>query len=297
MEFLPYLFVLLCGCIIGSFLSVVIFRVPFEKTIVTGRSQCPHCHHSLSPADLIPVLSYVLLNGKCRYCRHTVSQVYPIIELVTGFMFVVAYAVTIGSATTVTTSQMLLFGFLLVIFSLFIALFFIDYFYQLLPDKLVFTALGVTILYHLADFGVTIYERYAQLTYPETGLAQFLFTSRVFQAYAFELLRQPLSGYIAGLAIALFFFSLIVVTKGKGMGGGDVKFALVLGAVTGWPHALIALFGAFVSGAIVSLLLIAIGKKKLTNTIAFGPFLITSTVLVMLFGNQLVDLYIRYGLG
>lgn len=297
LETINYLLVLAIGLIIGSFLSVVIFRLPKEKTIIWGRSQCPYCHHTLQWIDLIPVFSFVLSAGRCRYCRHRISLAYPVIELTTAALFVLAYYVTLGTASQIDLGQYLTFIYLLILFSCFVALFYIDLFYLLLPDILVFFAFFTSIIYQLLIIILHYLGTYQNLHQSTTGLGEFLLGSHYPISYLADQLTPLSLGLLAGFVVATCFFLLIVATKGKGMGGGDVKFALVLGVVNGWPNIIVALFGAFISGAIVSLVLIALRKKKFTNTIAFGPFLITSSIVALVFGNWLVDFYMQRVLG
>ncbi len=290
MTTLPYLLLLCLGFIVGSFIGVVVFRLPKGKSVVQGRSMCEFCQKPLQFIDLVPVVSYIILGAKCRHCHAPLSRLYPLIELTVGILFVLAYALTIGSAEVLNTTQIITFGYFLVLFSTFAALFYIDLLHELLPDSLVFFALFTTLFYQLVLLVLPLIHTYAFLSNFSFGpnqLAQLSFLAAYFAA-----LVTPFWQSIAvGVGMALFFFSLIIATKGKGMGGGDVKLVLVLGLVNGWPNSLVMLFGAFLSGAIVGLSLLVFGKRRLKQTIPFGPFLLASSVLTLIFGNQLFDFY------
>lgn len=270
-----FLFIFIFGTVIGSFLSVVIFRLPNSESIVWGRSKCPKCHKPLSYKSLIPVVSYVIQSGRCTNCHSPISSIYPFIELVTASLFIFALYLSmqvVGPIWLIT----LTFVYLCVLFAVLVALTFIDFIYFLLPDVLVFLALGITAVYHILLF----------------GLAYYLGNPGILPSLA-----TVLYGYAFGFAVALFFFMLILATKGKGMGGGDVKYALVLGAAAGWPNAVVAIFTAFVSGAVISLILIALKKKTMKQTIPFGPFLIFGTIVGMVYGRYIIDFYLQNILG
>lgn len=262
------------GAVFGSFLSVIIYRLPREQTISRGRSKCPHCKHVLSPPELIPIVSFIIQSGKCAHCQTRISPQYILLECLTGAAFVVAYLLAIHTVSSPPLLVWLTFLYFTAIFAVYIALFFIDLSFLLLPDLLVFIGIAVALVYQ--------------------GLSMLVLSSQTDLAV---LVRPLLASLGVGIAVAAFFLFLIIVTRGKGMGGGDVKLALLLGLVNGWPNTIVALFIAFLSGAVISVGLLALKKKKFTSVVPFGPFLIAGSFIALVFGNQLVDFYLNGVLG
>jgi leader peptidase (prepilin peptidase) / N-methyltransferase len=241
------LLIFIIGLCIGSFLGVLVDRLPKNKTI-GGRSRCEFCKKNLKWSDLIPLLSFFALKGKCRYCHKKLSIFYPVIELITGIAFVLTYIVLLSFKLSIINFQLIYY---LLIVSCLIVVFFSDLRYGIIPDKILIAS-GVFI------FGYLI-------------LANRLL-----------LVDNLASGVIA----FLFFLFLFLFTKGKGMGFGDVKFAFIMGLMLGVPDIIVALYIAFLTGAAVSIILILWkGKHVLKRTIPFGPFLALATFTSLFWGN------------
>ena len=247
--------IFILGLVIGSFLNAVIFRLEKGESALKGRSYCPHCKHSLSWQDLIPVLSFVFLKGHCRYCAKKISLQYPLVELATAVIFAF-----IG-----------LNFYLLVIASLLIILFVYDLRYYILPVKILFPAIIIVILFRIFEF--VKFENW-QLNIENV-----------------ELLMHPL---FAGILAAFFFFAIFWISRGRAMGFGDVKLALFMGFFLSWPNILVALFVAFTAGAIIGIALIALQKKGLKSEIPFGPFLIAGTFIALFLGDYVVGWYTTF---
>lgn len=239
--------VFVLGLVIGSFLNVCIYRIPHRENIVYGTSRCPHCHNSLGPQDLIPLLSYLLLKGRCRYCRHPISRRYPLVEFLTGIVFYLTYA-AIGF-------QPLLIKYL-VLFSILIVITFIDIDHRLILNQLV-----IPVLIWLIGW---------QLLAPELYW------------------WQSLAGALLGGGILL---AIAVISKG-GMGGGDIKLMFAAGLGLGGGSTILALFIAFVTGAVGGGLLLVSGIKQRREPIPFGPFLALGIFIASLWGEQLIHLYL-----
>jgi prepilin signal peptidase PulO-like enzyme (type II secretory pathway) len=249
---LSSLFVFILGLCIGSFLNCVIYRLENKKNFLKGRSFCPKCKHQLSWVDLFPIFSFLFLKGKCRYCKIKISIQYPLVEVLTAVLFLVIFW------------QFRLTNFLDIIFLFFIAsslivIFVYDFKYYLIPDKVLFPAIGITFFY------------------------------RLFFAFDF-ILNYILAAFLA----SGFFFLIFAISKGKWMGFGDVKLAILMGFLLGFPNVLTALFLAFLLGAFVGINLMIFGKKKLKSEIPFGPFLITGTFLALFYGENLIRWYISF---
>lgn len=248
-----YLLFFILGSAVGSFLNVVCDRMIAGQSIL-GRSRCDHCRATLSTIDLVPVISFVGLGGRCRYCHRPISVQYPLVETVTGLAFVAAfYAQIAGGILDLAT---LLYYFF--ILSIFIVVATVDLKFSQIPTTLVFFASLVALFY---DY-----------FYLSSG--DFV----VWVAVAFLL--------------ALTFLAVAVLTFGRGMGLGDIPLVFLIGLFLGWPKALTAVFLAFLGGAIVAILLLALGKKKFGQTIPFGPFLVLAATVSLFWGQELLNWYI-----
>lgn len=251
------------GLIIGSFLNVVIARVPEGRSIVRPRSACGSCGHVISARDNIPVFSWVLLRGHCRHCHAVISARYPIVELATALFWLVLF----GWAATNNSWAVL--PVLLVVASAAIALFCIDLDCHRLPDAIVLPLLAVTI------FGIAVPVLLGSIDW----------------------LGPVLGALVWVMVIGLLWLG----TKGRGMGFGDVKLAPVLGAVAGLAGAGAAgvgLMASFVLGAIVGVGLRLAGRNARGQALAFGPFLIIGAFLGLLAGAGIWSAYLgALGLG
>lgn len=258
MDILSAVFIFLLGLIIGSFLNVVIDRLPAGISIMHGRSKCDFCKRTLSPVDLVPVLSFIFLQGRCRYCRKKLSFQYPAIEMITGFLFLFALYVT---APLDKTDSLLSFFYLSFLMGSLLSIFMIDLKYRIIPDEILFVLLIATFIYHM--IGKTV----------------------IFSFIPFLL---------SGLGFFLFFLLLSLITRGKGMGFGDVKFAFVMGFILGFPRIITAFYLSFLLGSVISLVLLAIGRKRMKDAVPFGPFLALSTLVSYVYGVELIDLFFRF---
>ncbi len=260
MNDIIYLYVFLIGICIGSFLNVVIDRLPFGKKLFIDRSKCDFCHKILQPVDLIPVFSWIFLKGRCRYCKKFFGYKYLIIEILTGLLFILAtWNVLSNYRLEINNYRLwvhLIFN--LLINSILIIIFFTDFFYGIIPDEiLVF------------------------------GFIASLFFEIVLK---FNLINSFLGGFLS----FIFFFLIFILTKRRGMGFGDVKFSVFIGFLLGILNGFLAFYLAFLTGAIVALILIVCKKKSLKkDAIAFGPFLAFSTLIFYLWGAQLQIIFFK----
>jgi prepilin signal peptidase PulO-like enzyme (type II secretory pathway) len=247
------------GLIVGSFLNVVIYRTIHGEQWVKGRSRCDYCHKEIAWYDNIPLFSYLFLRGRCRYCGKKIAFQHFAIELMTGALFVWWYA--IGFAFFQLSQTPLLFiqpVFWLIVGILLLIIFVTDWMYQIIPDY--------------ANIGLGLLALFYRLYLSATGAMQW---------------RDFWLSIITGVVLMAFLGLLWLITKGKGMGLGDVKFALVMGILLGWPRGLIAMFLAFILGAIWGGLMIVLKYKTLKQRIAFGPFLVLGTAAALIWGNAL----------
>ena len=279
MPFLFYLFIFFFGLCIGSFLNVVIFRLETGEGIIKSRSHCPKCGQTLRWYDLIPLASFFILRGRCRYCAKSISWQYPLVEITTGSMFLLVFwnlefghwdfignwKLEIGNLFTAC--------YMLYVICSLIVIFVYDLCHYIIPDKVLFPAVIVTLAYRTFD-----------------ALARFNPPTPLLMGGVGGL--SYLTPYIlSAFAAATFFLALVLITRGRGMGLGDVKLAFLMGLVLGWPSILLALLLAFASGALVGLTLIFFKKKTLKSQIPFGPFLVAATVFTLFLGDKIINWY------
>jgi prepilin signal peptidase PulO-like enzyme (type II secretory pathway) len=248
----------LYGLFIGSAINAFVWRLHEGRSWVKGRSMCPNCGHELAGRDLVPVLSWLWLRGKCRYCRAPIHWQYPVVEAITALLF--GLSAWVLSPASLTGWINLIFW--LVLLSLLIILAVYDARWMLLPDKVMYPAIGVAGLYLIYRIAST-----ASLT----------------------AVRGPLLGAVLAGGI---FYAIAAATKGKAMGGGDIKLAFLMGLLLGLKGTALALFIAFNSAAIVGLVLIATKLKRRRDMIPFGPYLIAGTITAFLFGHSIIGWYL-----
>lgn len=260
-EGFTILILAILGVSLGSFVNAAVWRLKVKKDIVHDRSECVNCHHKLSAGDLIPIVSWLVLRGKCRYCRKPISIQYPVVEVVVLLYFVGSYLlwpVDLSSTYAwVDFSLWLSYGVGLAI------LFVYDLKWYLLPDKVVWplVALGAIDLVNNA-------------LWHHWSITQFIV----------ELL-------LAVMAVAGLYYALYLVSKGKWVGFGDVKLGLFMGLALGWQAALVALLLANVIGCLVIIPGLVSGKLKRDSRIPFGPLLIVGFVIAGIWGQLLFDWY------
>lgn len=255
------LFVL--GLCFGSFVNALVWRLHKKRDFVRERSECTHCHHILAWYDLIPVVSWLLLGGKCRYCHKKIDDS-PLTEIAVATVFAVSYAFwPLGFSVAGTV----LFGLWLVSLVLLAALFLYDLKWSLLPDVLTFPLIGIGVVWAAVYYGVL-------------APLQPLEVER-------ELLLSLAS--VAGLYGALY-----AVSKGEWIGFGDVKLGIFMGLILGWQNGLLAVMIANVVAFLVIIPGLLSHRLTQKTRVPFGPFLILGTVIALLFGEQLISGYISF---
>ena len=251
------------GTVIGSFLNVVIYRLPKGEPL-TGRSRCTSCNRTLEAKELIPIISWLVLGGRCNTCNQKISARYLLVELLCGVLFAawLVYLWPIGEPIQIIELVRLWF-----ITSILITVFFIDLDYYLILDKLVFPAISVLLVFNLTLFLL--------------GLnADFRPTNLIYN----QILAAVLSSG--------FFYLLWLVSKGKWIGLGDAKLMIFLGLAVGWPLIIILLLSAFYLGAIVAIPLVALGKKHFTSHLPFATFLVPASLVCLAYGKPLLEWYL-----
>jgi leader peptidase (prepilin peptidase)/N-methyltransferase len=287
-EVIGYALIFIAGAAIGSFLNVVADRVSHDESPFWGRSRCDHCNTPLAPMDLIPLLSFLMLKGKCRYCGKKLSWYYPFSELLTGLAYLgLAYYIQVFSVPNYLI--WVSFGYLAAIASFYIIILLADLKYKLIPNKIIKPAIGFVLAVMVLSFGLISAISYLQLKSDPFG--QYLLQVGYWSQQISAMLKGILISVMTAGLIAGFFKVLIWATKGRGMGGGDVKLAFMIGLVNGFPMNIVAVVLGFVTGALFSVILMAMRRKGLKDVIPFGPFLILGSVLAFTFGQQIFNWY------
>ena len=255
MIFFVLTVIFVIGLFFGSFLNVIVDRQQRKETVLTGRSYCEFCKKELKWYDLIPIFSFLFLRGKCRYCHKKLSLYYPLTELSTAVLFTITYAfLNFQPVFNSLIANPLPLIYYLFLSSSFIVIVFSDLKYNIIPDKIVIPAIIISFLYLL-------------------------------------IVNPPLlvSYLLSALGSFAFFLMLFLITKGKGMGFGDVKLSFLLGLVLGFPKIILALYLAFLTGAAIGIILILWKKKRtIKDTIPFGPFLILGTLVSLFLGELII---------
>jgi leader peptidase (prepilin peptidase)/N-methyltransferase len=257
----PYLIVAAVGLIFGSFLNVCIYRLPRNQSLVLPASRCPSCDNPIRPWDNIPVLSYLILGGRCRYCGQRISLRYPLVEALNAFLYsTVIWRYGFGWDSALYC----------LLISALIVITFIDLDFQIIPDRITLTGIPVGLLS-------------GSFVLPDP----FLRTS----ALGFK------SSLIGGASGFLFYYLIaylsIAIVKKEGMGGGDIKLMAMVGAFLGWKTVILTTFLGSVFGSIVGVA-IMIGRGKAGSVqIPFGPYLALGAVISLFFGQEILTWYLH----
>jgi leader peptidase (prepilin peptidase)/N-methyltransferase len=265
-------FVFLFGLCIGSFLNVCILRIPRGESIVLPPSKCPSCGTPIKPYDNIPVLGWLFLGGKCRACKAGISPMYPLVELLTGILFLACY---FAFGRHVEAVKWAVFSALLIVLTI------TDVRERLLPDAVTFTGLGI-------GFGLSFFTR------PTDGTALWLAN----KMFAFPP-PAPVISFVDALLGALVGSGLLwIVSEGyfrirgrEGMGLGDVKMMAMVGAYFGVKRTLLTILAGSLLGSVIGLSMILILRKGRDYELPFGTFLGLAGVLIVFFGTPLLNWY------
>ncbi|MDH4316836.1 MAG: prepilin peptidase [Desulfobulbaceae bacterium] len=254
MDLLSIIYPFLIGSIIGSFLNVVIFRLPEEgASIVFPSSHCPRCKSAIGWYDNVPIISYLLLRGKCRKCNATISLQYPLVELCMALL-------SAGLFRKFDISFEFFFYFLFC--ASLLVIIFIDLHHQIIPDSI---SLGGIVL----GFGGAFFNH---------GVSP---------------LQSGLGILVGGGFFYLFALSYYLITKRDGLGGGDIKLLAMIGAFLGWQSILFVIFASSLSGSFVGLWAMVKQGKGGQTKIPFGPFLALSAMCYLFFGTAIIDFWFR----
>jgi leader peptidase (prepilin peptidase)/N-methyltransferase len=244
--------IVLFGLVWGSFLNVVIYRLPRGQSLIWPPSSCPRCRTRIKPYDNIPVISYLLLRGKCRACGQKISPAYPLVEALTPLCFLLLQA-RFGLSLHFFASCLFV--------SALIALCFIDLYHQVLPDEITLPGLALALVYSAFR--------------PDLSLRGALIGA--------------VSG--AGFLLAIYA-AYWLVRKREGLGMGDVTMMLLIGAYLGWMGAFFTLILASLAGALVGVFLLSFRKKTLQFSLPFGTFLAPAAFVALVWGGDIIRAYL-----
>lgn len=241
MDWLTAIIIIIFGLSVGSFLNVVIFRLDKKAGIFWGRSECRECKNVLKWYDLIPILSFLILWGRCRYCKKNISRVYPFVEIITAISFWAYFYFRSFTAGSIYD---------LVLISALIVLLFFDLLYLLIPDKIIFPLIVLTLVYNfeMPDF--------------ESRLA-------------------------TALVLSAIFAIMHIVSRGRWMGLGDAKLVFLIGVVFGYPLGVLSVLLSVWTAALIGVGLIAAKKATLKTALPLGTFLAFSSIVFIIFQNEL----------
>ena len=277
-EFIGFIVVFIFGAIIGSFLNVVIHRVPLEQSVVFPNSACPKCGNAIKSYDNIPILSWLILAGKCRKCSNPISARYPGVELLTALLFLLVYW-QIGFVSYLPVG--------LVFTAVLISLVFIDSEHMILPDVITWPLLGFAIV--------------ARLVYPIIYSADFFPDTKIFPlntidptvpAWAVSLIGAGLGALVGGGSLWLVGEIWKRLRGVEAMGFGDVKMMFGVGALLGWQLTILTIFLGALTGSVIGIAVMMKDRENgLQAKIPFGIFLGIGALIAFLFGERIIFWY------
>jgi leader peptidase (prepilin peptidase)/N-methyltransferase len=248
------LVLIIFGALIGSFLNVCIIRLPKGESIIIPGSHCPQCNHPIKFYDNIPLISYLLLGGKCRYCKRSISAQYPLIEgttAISSLLLFLKYGLSL--------SYFFYFSFVAALIIITV----IDLYHQIIPDVISIPGIGVGLLGALIIPHITFFN---------------------------SLLGILLGG--GSLFVVATFYQWLF--KREGMGGGDVKLLAMIGAFLGWDAVILTILLSSLIGSITGIIIMVLKGKDFKYAIPFGPFLSLGAVIALFYKNEIISWYLQF---
>ena len=272
-----YILAGILGAIIGSFLNVVIHRVPLEESIVFPNSRCPSCDAVIAFYDNVPVLSFLLLGGRCRSCKDRISPRYPAVELLTALLFI-----AVIWRTGVTAAL----PFDLAFVSALVALIFIDAEHMILPNAITYPGIAFAVVARLAIPYLTGVPHFDDLPSLMSGLFEG------WPLWAASLGGAGLGALVGGGSLWLMGWTWEKLRGIEAMGLGDVKMMFMVGAYLGWRLTILTIFLSVLSGSVIGVVvMLAQGRKDLKMYLPFGIFLGIGAIAALLIGQHIVNWY------
>jgi leader peptidase (prepilin peptidase)/N-methyltransferase len=268
MNAVLYIIFILLGMAVGSFLNVVIDRLPRKQSLVKPPSHCDSCGKKLNVLDLIPVFSFIFLRGRCRYCRARIPWRVVVVEAAGGFIFALSFWRFGAGIEPSNYAAIFITAFWCCIFLLII---FIDMEHKLILNRITYPSVVIALII--------------------LGVETLLPEAKILGERNFIPDTAILSGLIGGGVGFLFFFIVFIINPG-GMGMGDIKLALLIGLVTGFPLVVPGLLIGIIIGGIAAIILITLGRKGRKDVIPYGVFLGIGPIISLFWGNEILDWYL-----
>lgn len=285
------------GLCLGSLSKVIADRSLTTKTFF-GRSFCTFCKKKLAWYDLIPIVSYASLRGKCRYCHKRLSLEYPLMELLTGLLGAGIFGKLIPSnflilswETQLIIALNLLISCIVVV--VLISVFLTDFKTGYIPDRITQPSLWLVFILLIISSLFKVYLLFQSLQLSPLGKYLLPPYSNYFYRHALDLSQPLFYGALMALSLGLFFYLLIILTKGRGMGGGDLKLGVFLGLAFGFPDSLVVMMLSFVLGSVFGIGLILFGRKRFGQTLPFGPFMSVAGIICLFWSNEILNWYLH----
>jgi len=275
------------GLIMGSFLNVLALRYEpsrnvFARETIDGRSHCPYCGKTLGFGELVPIFSFLFQGGKCRSCRHLLSFQYPIVEFLSGLIFVAVPFFLFNFYRSQSDWIYVLSLIWALAFLIWLLMVVIDIKHYVVPDEL--------------NIGLAILGAVFILVLLISNVSSPLFKDSFLKHYIllFSFTRNIILNHLVGALIGGLFFGIFTLfTRGRAMGLGDVKLAAASGLLLGWPDIGLTIVLAFIIGGVFTAGLMIVRRKKIGDKIPFAPFFVLGAALTVFFGYQIVNLYFR----
>jgi leader peptidase (prepilin peptidase)/N-methyltransferase len=254
-QWLFFIFAFVFGAVVGSFLNVCIYRLPRGESIVFPASHCPTCGKGIRPYDNIPIVSYLFLRGRCRFCGARISSQYPVVELINALLTMFLF-IKCGFSLT--------FLFLFIFCSALVVITFVDLEHRIIPDVI---SLPGIVLGFISSFFLNWLSWQDSLIGIIAGGGSLFIVATVYQ----------------------------LITKKEGMGGGDIKLLAMMGAFLGWMAVPFIVFASSLVGSVIGVTIMLAQKKDSKLAIPFGPFLAFGAILYVFYGKQLIFWYLNLG--
>ena len=264
----------LFGLIIGSFLNVVIYRLPRRESVVFPSSHCPSCNTAIKAYDNIPVISYTLLGGKCRNCRTRISPLYPAVELLVGMLYLLAYVKNDFELDLPLVAD-------IVFLSLLVPLIFIDLQHKILPNKITYPGFIIMFVLRVLSPDVEI-----------AASTRKMFHLIGWSDHAVAILGAALGAAIGAGSLWLVRWLYFRLRGVEGMGLGDIKMMLMVGAFLGWQLTMLTIFIGSLLGAVIGIILIKLRGGNMKMEIPFGVFLGPAAIISLFVGQPLIAWYV-----
>ena len=269
MTTIVYIYIFIVGLLIGSFLNVCIYRIPRKEDIVFTGSHCTSCGYRLRPWDLIPVFSWIFLKGRCRSCKEKISVIYPAVELVNAVLWLVTFIVVLKQFEATEIFEQILGNEVLLLHSTL----------QILGTATIYS-LTISALIVLSFIDFNIYEI-------PGGINVFILVLGVIMLVVDG--QNRMEHMIGFFAISLLLVLLLILSKGRAIGGGDVKLMAVVGLVIGWKLVILSFFLGCLYGSVIHILRMKFQDEN--SVLAMGPYFSIGILTAMWFGNSMIDWY------